>query len=131
MGWRWAAWAAIAAQVVATNAYGIAEVADQTLRRVDAVLGPAMTGSETKLLPVLEGLPSVTELYVVDAAANTIYATVPGAENVSVADCSRSRPTGTLNLPAVTANQGCTRAVANASRMIERPPAKSGVKRKS
>lgn len=77
---------AAAAQVVATNAYWIAEVADQTLRRVDAVLGPAMTGSETKLLPVLEGLPSVTELYVVDAAANTIYATVPGAENVSVAD---------------------------------------------
>ena len=77
---------AAAAQVVATNAYWIAEVAHQTLRRVDAVLGPAMTGSESKLLPVLEGLPSVAELYVIDAAANTIYATVPGAKNVSVAD---------------------------------------------
>ena len=77
---------AAAAQVVATNAYWIAEVADQTLRRVDAVLGPAMIGSEADLLPVLEGLPSVTEVYVIDAAANTIFATVPGASDVSVAD---------------------------------------------
>lgn len=32
---------------------------------------------------MLEGLPSVTEVYIIDAAANTIYASVPGAIMVS------------------------------------------------
>lgn len=73
-----------AAQVVSSNAFWIAELAQQTLRRVDAALGPGMSGSD--LGPVLEGLPTLTEVYVIDAEARTIYATVPGASAVSVAD---------------------------------------------
>ncbi len=73
-----------AAQVVSSNAFWVAEVAQQTLRRVDAALGPSMSGSD--LGPVLEGLPSLTEVYIIDAEAKTIYATVPGASSVSVAD---------------------------------------------
>ena len=75
-----------AAQVVSSNAFWIAEVAQQTLRRVDAALGPTMSGSAEELGPVLEGLPSLTEVYIIDAQARTIYATVPGANAVSVAD---------------------------------------------
>jgi two-component sensor histidine kinase len=75
-----------AAQVVSSNAFWIAEVAHQTLRRVDAALGPAMSGSMADLGPVLEGLPSVTDVYIIDAQAKTIYATVEGASAVSVAD---------------------------------------------
>lgn len=75
-----------AAQVVSTNAYWISEVANQTLRRVDAVLGPTMLGSSEAIQALLEGLPSVVEIYVIDASANTIYSTVPGASAVSVAD---------------------------------------------
>lgn len=75
-----------AAQVVSTNAFWIAEVAQQTLRRVDAALGPTLSGDADDLAPVLEGLPSLTEVYIIDADANTIYATVPGASSVSVAD---------------------------------------------
>jgi two-component sensor histidine kinase len=75
-----------ASQVVSTNAFWIAELAQQTLRRVDAALGPTMSGNADDLGPVLEGLPLLTEVYIIDADANTIYATVPGANNVSVAD---------------------------------------------
>ena len=75
-----------AAQVVATNAYWIAEVADQTLRRVDAALGPTLTGSETDIAPMLGGLPDAAETYVIDASANTVFSTVPNATQVSVAD---------------------------------------------
>jgi two-component sensor histidine kinase len=75
-----------AAQVVSSNAFWIAEVAQQTLRRVDAALGPTMSGSMADLGPVLEGLPSVTQVYIIDAEARTIYATVEGAGAVSVAD---------------------------------------------
>lgn len=83
---RFAEQSAAAAQVIATNAYWIAEVADQTLRRVDAALGPDMFATAADFAPVLDGLPSITEVYVIDAQANTIYSTVPGAEAVSVAD---------------------------------------------
>lgn len=75
-----------AAQVVATNAYWISEVANQTLRRIDTVLGPQMLGDSNSIQGVLNGLPSVVEIDVIDAQANTIYATVPGASSVSVAD---------------------------------------------
>ncbi|KQT49462.1 hypothetical protein ASG47_03800 [Devosia sp. Leaf420] len=75
-----------AAQVVSTNAYWITELADQTLRRVDAALGPALTGSDASIESVLDGLPDAADTYVIDAAANTIFATVPGAAQVSVAD---------------------------------------------
>lgn len=75
-----------AAQVVSSNAFWISEVAQQTLRRVDAALGPTMSGSMADLGPVLEGLPSVTQVYIIDAEARTIYATVAGARAVSVAD---------------------------------------------
>lgn len=75
-----------AAQVVATNAYWISEVANQTLRRVDAALGTAMSGNSTEIGPVLADLPSVVELYVIDGAGHTVYSTVPGADAVSVLD---------------------------------------------
>jgi two-component sensor histidine kinase len=74
------------AQVVSTNAYWIAEVANQTLRRVDAALGPELSGSPDDLLPAVEGLPALTEVYIIDATAQTIFSTVPGAAKVSVAD---------------------------------------------
>ena len=75
-----------ASQVVATNAYWISEVANQTLRRVDSALGPHLLGTSEEIMSVLEGLPTATEVYVIDAQANTIYATVPGASAVSVVD---------------------------------------------
>lgn len=78
--------AAAASQAVATDALWIADLANQTLRRVDAALGAEMTGDAQALRPALEGLSSVTEVYIIDANARTIYATVPGAANVSVAD---------------------------------------------
>lgn len=77
---------AAAAQVVATNAFWISEVANQTLRRVDAALGPEMFATAEDFAQVLQGLPSITEIYVIDSRAQTIYSTVPGAKDVSVAD---------------------------------------------
>jgi two-component sensor histidine kinase len=75
-----------AAQVVATNAGWVAQVANQTLRRVDAVLGPDLTRDPEVLQAAVEGLPDDIDVYIIDAAANTIFSTVPGAEAVSVAD---------------------------------------------
>lgn len=75
-----------AAQVVSINAFWVAEVAQQTLRRADAALGPAMSGSAADLGLVLEGMPAIAEVYVIDAKAQTIYSTVPGASSISVAD---------------------------------------------
>lgn len=75
-----------AAQVVATNAMWIAEVGQQTLRRVDAALGPTLVGDAASLKPVLEGLPALTDVYIIDAEARTIYSTAAGAQAVSVAD---------------------------------------------
>ncbi len=75
-----------AAQVVAADAFWIVEVANQTLRRVDIALGPAMSGDPDDLKPALDGLPAVVEVYIIDAQANTIYSTVPGAAAVSVED---------------------------------------------
>lgn len=75
-----------AAQVVAADAFWIVEVANQTLRRVDTALGPAMSGDPDDLKPALDGLPAVVEVYIIDAQANTIYSTVPGAAAVSVDD---------------------------------------------
>ncbi|HEV2518073.1 MAG TPA: cache domain-containing protein [Devosia sp.] len=75
-----------AAQVVAADVFWIVEVANQTLRRVDTALGPAMSGNPQDLKPALDGLPAVVDVYIIDAEANTIYATVPGADAVSVSD---------------------------------------------
>ncbi len=75
-----------AAQVVATNAGWVAQVANQTLRRVDAVLGPDLSTDRETLQAAVEGLPDEVDVYIIDASANTIFATVPGAEAVSVAD---------------------------------------------
>lgn len=75
-----------AAQVVATHAYWLSEVANQTLRRVDAALGPTMSGDAEDIRPALDGLPIVIETFIIDANANTIFSTVPGASDVSVAD---------------------------------------------
>ena len=75
-----------ASQVVSSNAFWIAEVAQQTLRRVDAALGSDMSGITNDLAPVLEGMPTLSEVYIIDASARTIYSTVPGADSISVAD---------------------------------------------
>ncbi len=76
----------VAAQVVATNAGWVAQVANQTLRRIDAVLGPSLTSDRTILEAAVNGLPGDIDVYIIDAQANTLFATVPGAESVSVAD---------------------------------------------
>jgi two-component sensor histidine kinase len=75
-----------AAQVAASNGYWIGELATQTLFRVDTALGPTMSSDPETLLPAIEGLPSIMEVYIIDDDANTIYATVPGAEGVMVDD---------------------------------------------
>lgn len=75
-----------AAQVVAVNAGWLAQVAQQTLLRVDALLGPAMGGDPAVLRAAVEGLPEDVDVYIIDADANTLFSTVPGAEAVSVAD---------------------------------------------
>lgn len=75
-----------ASQVLATNAYWISEVANQTLRRVDVAMGPTLAGSAEDIEAVLQGLPSATEVYVIDDQANTVFSTVPGATGVSIRD---------------------------------------------
>jgi two-component sensor histidine kinase len=75
-----------AAQVIATNAGWVEQVANQTLRRLDAVLGPSMNTDRDVLQAAVEGLQDDIDVYVIDAEANTIFSTVPGAEAVSVAD---------------------------------------------
>lgn len=77
---------AAAAQVVGTNAFWIAEVANQTLSRIDASLGPSMASTISELAPVLEGVSSVTHINIIDAEANTIYSSTPGANAISVTD---------------------------------------------
>ena len=77
---------AAAAQVVATNAGWMAQVANQTMRRMDAVLGPSMSVDRETLQAAVEGLPGDMDVYIIDAEANTVFSTVPGAEEVSVAD---------------------------------------------
>lgn len=73
-------------QIVSTNARWLVEVAQQTLRRIDVALGPAMLSTPGQLLPVLEGIPPGTEIYIVDDEAQALYSTVPGASEVSVDD---------------------------------------------
>jgi two-component sensor histidine kinase len=78
--------AVAASQVVATNAAWINEVANQTLHRVDAAIGPTMLGRIDTLSVALSGLPPQVDVYIVDADADTIFSTVPGAGNVSILD---------------------------------------------
>ena len=75
-----------AAQVVATNAGWVAQVANQTLRRVDAILGPGLVNDPAVLQAAVEGLPVDIDVYIIDANARTLFSTVPGAEDVSVSD---------------------------------------------
>ncbi len=75
-----------AAQIVATNAGWLTEVAQQTLRRVDTALGPDMSGNIATLQTAIEGLPADIDIYIIDADANTIFSTAPGAESVDVSD---------------------------------------------
>lgn len=75
-----------ASQVLSTNAYWIAEVANQTLRRVDIAMGPTLAGSAEDIEAVLQGLPSATEVYVIDEEANVVFATVDGATGIDVTD---------------------------------------------
>src|SRR5690606_40023542 len=64
----------------------MAQVANQTLRRLDAVLGPDLNTDLQVLQAAVEGLPADIDVYVIDDQANTLFSTVSGAENVSVAD---------------------------------------------
>lgn len=73
-------------QIVSTNARWLREVAQQTLRRIDLALGPAMLSIPGQLVPVLEGIPPGAEIFIVDADARTLYSTVPQADEISVAD---------------------------------------------
>lgn len=75
-----------AAQVVSSNAFWIAEVAQQTLLRVDAALGSPISDGMADLGPVLEGLPELSEVYVIDPAGAIIYSTEPDARAINVAD---------------------------------------------
>ena len=75
-----------AAQIVATNAGWLAEVAQQTLLRVDAVLGPDLDGDMQALQATVQGLAAEIDIYVIDAQARTIFATLPGAQSVDVSD---------------------------------------------
>lgn len=77
---------AAAAQVVSLNAYWVAEVGQQTLLRVDAALGQGVSSDAPELAPVLEGLPSLSEVYIIDATGRTTFTTVADAEPVSVSD---------------------------------------------
>lgn len=72
--------------MVATNAGWITEVAQQTLRRVDAALGPNLTEDRAALGRTVDGLPDGVDVYIIDANARTLFATVPGAEQVDVSD---------------------------------------------
>lgn len=75
-----------AALNIATNAGWIVQVAHQTLRRVDAALGPGMASDPAAMQPAIEGLPPDVEVYIIDANADTIFATVPNPSNVNVSD---------------------------------------------
>src|SRR5690606_6173157 len=75
-----------AAQIVAPNAGSLAEVAQQTLRRVDAALGPSLTSDVAVLQAAVEGLPANIDVYIIDAEARTIFSTVPDADRVGVSD---------------------------------------------
>src|SRR5690606_33042095 len=48
--------------------------------------GPSMSGDISELAAVVEGLPTLMEIYIIDANAKTIYSTVPGADKISAAD---------------------------------------------
>ena len=75
-----------AAQVVATNANWMAQVANQTLRRVDAVLGPQLSNDPQAIQTAVDGLPPEVDVYIIDANGDILFTTVSGSEPVSVAD---------------------------------------------
>lgn len=75
-----------AAQVVATNAGWLEEVAQQTLRRVDAALGPEMSGDPVALQAAIEGLPADVDIYIIDSNARVKFATVPATAELDVSD---------------------------------------------
>lgn len=77
---------AAAAQNIASNAGWIAQVAQQTLLRVDAALGPELTSDPDDLATVVEGLPPDIDVYIMDADGRTLYSTVPGADAVDASD---------------------------------------------
>lgn len=75
-----------AAQVVSSNAFWVAEVGQQTLLRVDAALGSSISEGMADLGPVLEGLPALSEVYVIDPTGAIIFSTEPDAREIKVAD---------------------------------------------
>lgn len=77
---------AAAAQVVATNAAWISEVAQQTLRRVDLAWGPSLSTPSEEMEPVIGSLPAETELSIVDRDAIPVFSTLEGPSDVPIAD---------------------------------------------
>ncbi|WP_196260764.1 sensor histidine kinase [Pelagibacterium limicola] len=75
-----------AAHVVATNAAWMSEVARQTLRRMDAALGQELSTTTPEFDHMLQGIPPFADAYVVDHNGSTLFATIPGAEQVSITD---------------------------------------------
>ncbi|QQR40803.1 sensor histidine kinase [Devosia rhizoryzae] len=74
------------ARVVATNAVWMAQVAEQTLRRMDAVLGSELDFNRETLEAAVRGLPAEVNVYIIDQTAHTIFSTVGDAERVDVSD---------------------------------------------
>ncbi|MBD8064505.1 hypothetical protein IC608_03335 [Devosia sp. PTR5] len=75
-----------AAQVVATNGGWMAQLARQTLLRVDASLGPFLDLQNEQLKNAVGSLPTGVNVYVVDESGDTKFATVPGMGTINVAD---------------------------------------------
>lgn len=75
-----------AAQVVATNAEWMVQVANQTLRRVDAVVGPTIDADPGSIENAVEGLPAKAQVYLVNPEGRTTFSTIPGTENINVSD---------------------------------------------
>ncbi|NGP19230.1 PDC sensor domain-containing protein [Devosia aurantiaca] len=74
------------ARVVATNAGWMAQVAEQTLRRMDAVLGPDLDINRDTLQAAVRGLPNEVNVYIIERTGHTIFSTVPNTEQVDVSD---------------------------------------------
>jgi two-component sensor histidine kinase len=73
-------------QVIATNAGWMAQVAEQTLRRVDAALGPDIVADPEILEAAVRGLPRTIDISIIDATGRALYSTVDGMEAVDFSD---------------------------------------------
>lgn len=77
---------AAAANIVATNASWISEVAQQTLRRADMAWGPSLSSPGADMEPVVGTLPAQTELSIANRDAVLVFSTLGDSNDVPVAD---------------------------------------------